>query len=67
MNNKHLLYHIFEYMEACDMDLSDIVECYSYSKTKFSENPQPGEISVADAIHERIEAYKKVKVQKNGV
>jgi hypothetical protein len=48
-------------MEACDMDLSDMVEAYAYNRTKFSENPQPGEISVSDAIHERIEAYKKAK------
>jgi hypothetical protein len=49
-------------MEACDMDLSDMVECASYGKTMFSDNPQPGEISVAEALSERIEAYKKAKL-----
>ena len=61
MNRKHLLYHVFQYMEDCGMNLFEMQDRLSYSKTTFSDNPQSGEISVADALHERIEAYKKVK------
>lgn len=59
MNRKHLLWHVFQYMEACDMDISDMIEACSYNKTMFSDNPQQGEITVAQAMQERYSAYKK--------
>ena len=44
------------------MDITEMIEAASYNKTTFSDNPQPGEMTVADALYERIEAYKKAKM-----
>jgi hypothetical protein len=61
LNRKHLLYHIFEHLEACDIDISDIVESFNIHETSFSDRPQPGEITVAEALSNSYEAYKKAK------
>jgi hypothetical protein len=48
-------------MEACDMDITDMIESFNHSKTMFSDDPQPGEIAVASALYERHDAYIKAK------
>ncbi len=62
MNEKHLLWHIFKHLENCDIDINDIVQSFEINEERFSVNPQPGEITVAQAVRERYEAYKKAKV-----
>lgn len=62
MNEKHLLWHIFKYLG--DLTVYDMIGDLENKKTMFSENPQPGEISVAKALEERHDAY--VKARQNG-
>ena len=62
MNSKHLLWHLFRHLEDADIDISDIITSLAMNEAMFSEKPQPGEITVADALHERYEAYKKSRM-----
>ena len=64
MNRKHLLWHVFDMMDKMDIDVGDFCEAIGMSDAKFSDSPQPGELSVSDALYERYEAYK--KALKNG-
>lgn len=63
MNQKHLLWHVFNMMEGMDIDVSDFIEAISVSKVRFSDNPLPGEITPAAALAERYEAYKKAVIR----
>lgn len=51
-------------MDRMDIDVGDFCEAIGMSGATFSDNPQPGELSVSDALYERYEAYK--KALKNG-
>jgi len=66
MNDKHLLYYLFHYMEQCNMNLPAMIEWFEMYKYTFSDNPQPGEITVAAAIEERYHAYRKARLGVNG-
>lgn len=59
MNEKHLLWHIFNYMEPYAVE--NMIGCMEGNKASFSKEPQQGEITVATAFKERYEAYKKAK------
>ena len=64
MNEKHLLWHIFDFLDEATIE--EMIEQFSDTVTprRFSDTPQQGEITVGVALRERYEAYK--KAQKNG-
>jgi hypothetical protein len=42
--------------------IAEMIASYQFDKTGFSDNLQPGEMIVAEALKERYDAYKKVRV-----
>ena len=65
MNRKHLLWHVFQYMESQNMELDDMIEILERKGTMFSDNPGAGEWSVARALSHAAYEYENSKV-KNG-
>lgn len=59
MNRRHLLWHVFNHLEECDIDISDIIESLAINNVRFNDPPQPGEMTVAENLRERYDAYKK--------
>lgn len=61
MNEKHLLWHMFGFLDEAIIE--EMIDQFSDKVTPryFSDTPQQGEITVGDALRERYEAYKKVK------
>lgn len=61
MNEKHLLWHIFGFLDEAIIE--EMIDQFSDVVTprRFSDNPQPSEITVGAALRERYEAYKKVR------
>jgi len=60
VNRKHLLWHIFDFLDEATIE--EMIDQFSDVVTprRFSDTPQPGEITVGAALRERYEAYKKV-------
>lgn len=65
MNRKHLLFHVFQYMESQKLDLQDMIEIIEQKGIMFSDNPGAGEWSVARALSQAAYDYETVK-EKNG-
>lgn len=61
MNEKHLLWHIFGFLDEAIIE--EMIDQFSDVVTPryFSDIPQHGEITVGIALHERYDAYKKAK------
>jgi hypothetical protein len=61
LNEKHLLWHIFNWLGPDRF--REMFLDFDATKTRFSDNPQSGEIAVSHALRERYDAY--LKASKN--
>jgi len=60
MTKYHLMYYMWKYLESHNIH-QDIINRAKADNWQFTESIQPGQVSVADALLESYEAYKKVK------
>ena len=65
MNRKHLLYHVFQYMESQGMELDDMIEILERKGTTFSDSPGAGEWSVSKALSHAAYDYETAKEKMN--
>jgi hypothetical protein len=66
VNRKHLLWYVFQYMESQKMELDDMIEILEQKGIMFSDNPEPGEWSVARALSHAVYDYETAKEKMNG-
>ena len=61
MNRKHLLWHVFDFLDEAVIE--EMIDQFSDRVTPryFSDTPQSGEITVGAALQERYDAYKKAR------
>jgi hypothetical protein len=57
MNRKHLLWHVFNWLEP--EVIQEMIQDLDACKVRFSDDPQMNEISVAKAMKDKWEEYKK--------